>query len=121
MLSFKLEQGVLDIPKISEFLELQEDLLGQIRLSNQSNAEASKYLVDLAYGQVVFTPRHDAFLQAKYISKLPFGRKGVRPVPYIHSVHVTGNPGIPEEFIAHIKTFLQANPDLHPIYTHLIT
>jgi len=40
-----------------------------------------RFVTRAAYGQVVFTPRHDAFVQAAYVQKLRMGRRKQPPFP----------------------------------------
>ena len=77
-------------------------------------------MVDLSYGQVVFTPRHDHFIQAKYTEKLPFGKKSISPLPVVEGFHVVGAAPLPQEYLQHIKSFLKSHPELRSVYSHLL-
>lgn len=116
--SFKLEKDVHDIERMCKFIVLQEDLLSQLK---STDFNASVYIVNLAYGQVVFTPRNDDFLQAKYVNKLAFGKKSTPPLPYTSSVHILGKTPLPLEYTSHIRNLLKSHPNLESIYNHLVS
>lgn len=94
-------------------------MLDTIKYSEQGDVESAKFIVDLSYGQVIFSARHDCFIQAKYLAKLPFGKKKISVFP-IEGYHVVGPAPIPQEFKDHIMLFLKKYPDKRHLYKHLL-
>ncbi|CAG9325454.1 unnamed protein product [Blepharisma stoltei] len=117
---FKLEKKSTELKKIENFLNLQNDLLNAIKKANNNNWESKKYLVDLAYGQICFTPRHDHFIQARYLGKLPFGKKPLLAMPYKEGYQITGPNPVPIEFLNHAKDYIKQNPSQAGIYEDIL-
>jgi hypothetical protein len=109
----------LEVHKIKEFIESQKYLLQSIIQSNKENFESSKFLVDLTYGQVIFTIRNDAFIQANYLPRLPFGKKKFTMFP-IEGYQIVGPAPLPRQFQSHIRKFLENHPDKKSLYSHLL-
>ena len=60
------------------------------------------------------------FIQAKYCSKLPFGKKRFTTFP-IQGYQVVGPAPLPTEFIDHIRKVIDLNPEKSQLYSHLLT
>ncbi len=63
--------------------------------------------MDLAYGQIGMTPRHDHFIQAKYLNKLPFGKTASQIIPPRSGYRVSGPAPIPKEYREHVQEYLK--------------
>jgi hypothetical protein len=87
--------------------------------SLEKDFESNKFLVDLSYGQIVFSTRHDHFIQAKFSSKLPFGKKKFETTP-VQGYHIVGPAPIPDVFLDHAKKYIQENPDKEKYYSHIL-
>ncbi|OMJ88725.1 hypothetical protein SteCoe_9267 [Stentor coeruleus] len=119
LLAFKKEQKTTDFEQIKVFIDTQKSLLDSIKSAEEGNMESAKFIIDLSYGQVVFSARHDCFIQAKYLAKLPFGKKKISVFP-IEGYHVVGPAPIPQEFKDHITLLLQKYPNKKQLYRHLL-
>jgi hypothetical protein len=103
---------------MKSFLENQQDFLKTIEKASKNDKESLKYLINLTYGQIVFSPRNDYFIQAKYLSKLPFGNKNFFVIPK-EGYGITGPAPLPREFRDHLKSLTTSNPDLLDLYKDL--
>ena len=101
------------------FIQTQQALLESINKSNAQDFNSSKFLIDLSYGQIVFSTRHDMFIQAKYLPKLPFGKRRFTMFP-IQGYQVVGPAPLPKEFIDHVNEYLSKYPEQHRLYQHLL-
>ena len=64
------------------------------------------YLVSLSYGQIPMTPRHDHFIQANYLNKLPFGKTSTNVMPPKTGYIVQGAAPLPKEFREHLQKYI---------------
>lgn len=117
---FKKEKNTKDLKVISDFLNLQDEMLTSIKRANLGNIQSSRYLIDLSYGQVCFTPRHDHFIQARYLHKLPLGKKSILPMPFKEDYSILGPNPIPIKYLEHINSFLKKNPELKSHYESIL-
>ena len=82
----------------------------------------------VAYGQVVFTPRHDAFIQASYVQKLRFGQRKQPPFPEGGPSYQVHGPGqlhsapLPPSFRTHATSFaLTQSLQTQKIYEEILS
>lgn len=67
-------------------------------------------MTNLAYGQIVFSPRHDHFMKAKYLYKRGFYKKSMPLIASSSTYSVVGRPPLPDEFKAHIEGYIAGKP-----------
>ena len=104
---------------MKSFIDRMQNFLESIQQAESQNTESLKYIVNLTYGQIVFSPRHDYFIQARYLSKLPFGKKKFCVIPS-QGYAVEGPAPLPIEFREHIKKVVEKHPDLNEVYKDLL-
>ena len=79
--SFRKNKDEREVMKIEKLLLEAEEAVktlekARIYVENAGkDATSLRYVTRAAYGQVVFTPRHDAFIQAAYLQKLRLGQR----------------------------------------------
>ena len=104
---------------MKSFVDRMQDFLNAIQEAECKRPESLKYLINLTYGQIVFSPRHDYFIQAKYLSKLPFGKKKFFVIPS-QGYAVEGPAPLPVEFREHVRKVVDKHPELNEAYKDLL-
>lgn len=79
--------------------------------------ESLAYVIRVAYGQVVFTPRHDAFTQSTYLQRLHFGCRKQLPFPEGGPSYQVHGPGdcylapLPQAYAVHAAEFAETQKE----------
>lgn len=107
--SFQRSREETDVAKIeammAEAREAQKTLERAGIEQTYTENSSLRFVTRSAYGQVVFTPRHDAFVQAAYVQKLRMGRRKQPPFPQGgEMVQVHGAGKAPSSSFARIPT-----------------
>lgn len=121
--SFKRGQGETDVASIEGLLaegreaERTLEKAGMELERGELGTSNLRFVTRAAYGQVVFTPRHDAFVQAGYVQTLRMGKRKQSPFPMggaMVQVHGAGNAPSSSiaRSIAHSRSHLLLNTAL---------
>lgn len=126
--SFKRSQGETEVGNIEGLLEEGREAGRTLEKAGMELGRGDlgtcnlRFVTRAAYGQVVFTTRHDAFMQAGYVQKLRMGRRKQSPFPMGGAmVQVHGPAPLPEALRTHALTFsLTQPPWVKSIYDEIL-